>query len=128
MLLLMLMQLGPATLALKPNVPFEVEWQHDGRDNPGFRLWCNGAIVKNWPTAEITRSATPVADLFTYAATAPGLPPGTHSCLVSAYNQDDPGLGDAKGTAITVPVIAAPALPAPPLNFKIIITIKSGVP
>jgi hypothetical protein len=129
MILLLALLLGQTvTVTLKPNTPFQIQWDHNGQDHAAFRLWCNGAILKNYAPAELVKSATAQPDgTFTYTATAPGLPIGEHACFVSAYNLVEETLGEAKGEPAVVTVATTTPsgnkLPAVPVRFKILVTI-----
>lgn len=117
------------TVTLKPNTPFDVQWEHDGKDNARFRMWCDGGIIKNYAPSELTKSATADAEgFFTYTAKAPGLALGEHDCFVSAYNVVDASLPDAKGSAVRFSVAETipQKVPAAPVRFRILVTIGGG--
>lgn len=106
------------TVTIKPATPFVITWDQPPSDDPlSFRLWCDGAIVKNYTAAELTKAAAPNADGSTsYTATAPGLPSGSHSCLVSAFNP----IAEAKSDAIPLLVGTAPATP---IKLRIVVSV-----
>lgn len=110
------------TVTIPPATPFTVSWDQaiDGTTAPSFRFWCDGQIVKNYAARDVTKAADANTDgTFTFTAQAPGLPAGTHSCLVSAYND----IGEAKSTAIPLSVGTAPATP---LRLKVVVQIGGG--
>jgi hypothetical protein len=103
------------TVAIAPNTAFTIAF--DGNDTDSFRLWCEGNIVKNYTSAELTlgKSATKNADgTYTFTVSAPGLASGMHSCLVSAFNT----LGETKSDPIQIPV---GNLPMKPINLKVVV-------
>lgn len=104
------------TVAIKPNTPFPVEFQHV-HNAEGYRMWCNGAIVKNYNNAEIAagRSKEPDADgLYTFTVSAPGLPAGKYTCQISAFY----GTNELKSESIVIPIGNIETAPS---NFKIVI-------
>ena len=96
---------------IAPGAPFRIAFEHDGAEDARYRLWCNNGIVKNWVTADLTRTGT------TVEAMAPGLPRGSHSCFVSAWNES----GEAKSEPIVIPVGTVPAVP---VQLRIVVTVK----
>jgi hypothetical protein len=77
----------PVTVTYKakdaPAAPVTIAWDWEGSPATRFRLWCNGAIAKNFPDVELTRKAmgNGVTEI---RATLSGLK-GTLQCAVSAY-------------------------------------------
>ena len=113
------------TVTIPPNTPFEVTWKHDGLGMPMFRWWCNGAIVKNFSEGE-TMPVPLVTDAtghYTFTATVPGLPVGTHACFISAYN----GVGEVKADPVPI-VVAVPKLPSMPFEIRVVIKSGGGAP
>ena len=111
------------TVIVKPATPFTLTWDAPVETPPpSFRLWVDGAIVKNWTAAEVTKAATPNADgTVAVTALAPGLAAGTHQVVVSAYND----VGESKSTAIPITVGTAPATP---LHLRVVVTTPGGDP
>jgi hypothetical protein len=111
------------TVTIPPATPFTISWDQpveDAPTPPSFRFWCDGTIAKNYAPRELTKAATPNADgTVTFTAQAPGLPAGTHSCLVSAFNE----IGEVKSVAIPITVGTAPATP---LRLKVVVQIGGG--
>jgi hypothetical protein len=108
------------TVILKPLTPFTITWdQPNDGTNPSFRLWCDGAIVKNYAKTDVTAGPVNADGSIQQTATAPGLPAGQHSCFVSAFND----VGEAKGEPIPVSV---GTLPATPIRLKIVVTVGGG--
>lgn len=98
------------TVSIKPNTPWLFQFPHNQQDGASYRLWCDGAIVKNYSDAEISagKSITVNADSdFIFTLTAPGLPIGKHTCLMSAYNL----VGEAKGDSTDIPIGNIPMKP-----------------
>lgn len=125
------------SVTVPANTPFEVSFKHDGLLMPSFRWWCDGSIAKNFsPTETKQPSTTPDADgRYTYTVTVPGLPAGSHTCFVSAFND----VGEVKAvcsatgttdcvTPITFSVGGAPQpvgkAPAVPVDIRIVV--KTG--
>ena len=112
------------TANIPPNTPFTIAFDQDNLNNDKYRLWCDGTILKNYSSAEISleRSTTKNADgLYTFTLTAPGLSTGIHSCQVSAYNDAFPD--DAKSLPENIVVGAKSSIP---VNFRIIINAIIG--
>lgn len=109
------------TVTVKPGTPITITWDQPAEDTPSsFRIWVDGNIVKNIPTAELTKAPAPNADgSLAYTATAPGLPVGTHTMFVSAWNV----IGESKGEAVPLSVGTAPPTP---LRLKIVVTVGGG--
>lgn len=109
------------TVTIAPATPFTISWDQPADDSaPSFRLWCDGSILKNFTAKDVTKATAANTDgTFTFTAQAPGLTAGTHSCLVSAFNE----IGEAKSTAIPLTVGTAPATP---LRLKVVVQIGGG--
>ena len=108
-----------ATVVVPPNTPFKIVFEHDGQFVDGFRWWCNGKILQNFAKADFV--ATPLTDrpgMFDWTATVNGLPLGTYSCQVTAYNANAESLPSAP---IAFP---ATATPATPLQLRIVVEVK----
>lgn len=109
------------TVTLKPATPFTITWDMPvDNSGPSFRLWCDGAVVKNYTPKELTKAPLDNPDgTVTYTAEAPGLSAGNHSCFVSAFNL----IGEVKGEPI--PLVVG-VLPSTPLRLKVVITVPGG--
>jgi hypothetical protein len=110
------------TVTLKPATPFQITWDQPAALNtfaPKYRWWCDGAIVKNFAASEVTAGPDNADGTTPQTATVPGLSAGTHSCLVSAFND----LGEAKSDAVPLTVGTAPATP---LRLRIVVTVGGG--
>jgi hypothetical protein len=124
-LLLLSLLTSPQTLSVTvpANTPFDVSFKHDGLLMPSFRWWCDGAIAKNFSASETQQPAgTPdAAGLFTYTVTVPGLAAGSHTCFVSAFNDQ----GEVKAVPITFTVGGGPQPvgkpPAVPVDIRIVV-------
>lgn len=79
------------TQGVIPNEFFHI--QFEGEENQRFRLWCDGAIVKNYSAAEVKagKSEIKTSDgLYTYILQAPPLSLSKHECFISQINPDSP--------------------------------------
>ena len=110
------------TVAIAPNTAYKISF--DALDEPEnmYRLWCDGQIVKNYTASETNLGKAPTKNTdgtTTITVSAPGLTAGSHSCLVSAFND----LGEVKSDPITIPI---GNIPTKPVNLKIVVdlTIK----
>lgn len=129
LLLTALLQAQPTvTVTLPPNTPFQIQWDHRGELTTRFRLWCDGSIIKNFSTTEAARGTETHADgTITFTATAPGLPIGEHTCLISGYDLfEEASLGEFKGDPLTFAVGTTDKINAAPVRFKILVTIGGG--
>jgi hypothetical protein len=113
------------TVTLKPNTPFQIQWDQllEGTFTARYRWWCDGVIVKNFAPADLTISDTLNVDRTqAITATVPGLAVGSHSCFVSAF---DPGAAfpEMKGEAIPLAVGTGPTTP---LRLRVIVTVTGG--
>lgn len=134
---LLILLLVPQTLSvtLPANTPFTLSFEHDGLLMPDFRAWCDGSIVKNFSAMDGKPSIVANANgLYTYTVQVPGLPVGTHSCWVTAFNQNGESKVCAAGQTSTdaapcvVPLtfpVGAPAPvgkpPAVPVNIRLVV-------
>lgn len=99
-----------ATVSIKPNTPWIFQFPHNQQDGASYRLWCDGAILKNYSDAEISAGKSSTVNAngdFIFTLTAPGLATGKHTCLMSAYNV----IGEAKGDPIDIPIGNIPMKP-----------------
>lgn len=97
------------TIAIPPNTAFQIAFDDDDSD-VNYRWWCDGAIIKNFSSAEITAGKSGT----TFTLSVPGMIAGKHSCLISAFNS----LGETKSDPIDVPI---GNLPVKPNSLKIIV-------
>lgn len=108
------------TVTLKPQTPFQITWDQppaEGAIGVNFRWWCDGGIVKNFTAAEAVGKVPANADgTTTYTATAPGLSAGSHSCLVSAFND----FGESKSAPIPITV---GVVPGTPIKLKVVVVV-----
>jgi hypothetical protein len=110
------------TVTVKPSTPFTITWdQPEPSPLPSFRLWCDGAIVKNYLRTELVVGAANADGSVPITAQAPGLAVGQHACFVSAWNEN----GEAKGAPIQITVAVATG-PATPINLRIVVTVGGG--
>lgn len=112
------------TATIPPNTPFQIAFDQDNSNNDNYRLWCDGSIVKNFSSSEVSlgRSSTKNAEgNYTFTLLAPGLPVGIHSCQVSAYNTVVPD--DVKSDAANITVGGKSSIP---VNFRLIINAIIG--
>lgn len=87
LLLALVLQTVPAPTVVAPNAPYTLLWTHQGDPGVQFRLYIDGAVVHNYTSAELTKSATPDAT-GVYSYSAAGIPmaaPGSHTLILSAY-------------------------------------------
>lgn len=123
-LLVALLETQTITATIPPNTPFQIAFDQDNSNNDNYRLWCDGSIVKNFPSSEASlgRSSTKNAEgNYTFTLLAPGLPVGIHSCQISAYNSVFPD--DAKSLPETITVGGKSSIP---VNFRLIINAVIG--
>ena len=114
-------------VTFKPAQPITFAFEHNGDDGsagkPGFRLWCDGAIIKNYAVteAEAGKNPTKSADgTFTYTLIYPGFPTlGVRNCSISAFNSIAQLDSDKSNV---IPFIIGTA-PSTPVRFKFVITI-----
>jgi hypothetical protein len=109
------------TVTIKPATPFTITWDQPTQNTfqLKYRLWCDGAIVKNYAVTEVTAGPDNADGTTPETAIAPGLAAGTHSCFVSAYND----LGEAKSDAIPLTVGVTPGTP---LRLRVVVTVGGG--
>jgi hypothetical protein len=100
------------TAVVPPNTPISISWDQPTDMPAQYRWWCDGQIVRNFLTTDLSQVPSSTAGVASLTATVPGLPVGNHSCLVSAYND----AGEAKSTPI--PLFVG-TLPATPLNLRV---------
>ncbi len=118
----LLTQQPTLTVTVKPSTPFTITWDQPQPDPlPAFRLWCDGAIVKNYARTELTIGPANADGSLPITTQAPGLAAGAHSCFVSAYNE----VAEAKGEAIPITVGSAPGTP---LKLRIVVQVGGGEP
>lgn len=123
------------SVTVPANTPFDVSFKHDGLLMPSFRWWCDGSIAKNFSSTETRQPATPpdVDGRYLYTVSVPGLPAGSHSCFVSAFN--DQGEFKACNAAVTTDCVTPIAFtvgsavpigkpPAVPVDLRIVV--KTG--
>jgi hypothetical protein len=117
------------TVTVKPSTPFTITWdQPDPVPLPSFRLWCDGEVKKNYLRSELTIGAEKTVTVegvekkaVPITATAPGLTAGTHSCFVSAFDENI----ETKGLPMPV-TVTTPTGPATPINLRIVVTVGGG--
>jgi hypothetical protein len=111
------------TVALRPQEPFTVGWQ--GYPTDQFRWWCDGAIVKNFTAAELTKGTTvlsPETEFVEISATVPGLPEGSHSCAVSSYTAFMELAGIADKKSVPIPLLVGNEARTP-ISLRVIVTV-----
>lgn len=93
--------------AVKANAPFTFAFDHDGLDTDGYQLYINGAVVRTVGVAALVNGSV----LIPFPA---GLPKGTYTFEVHAYN----AIGEGVGAQLTLSVTAGN--PSNPKNPRII--------
>lgn len=125
-LLLFAMGVGQAQpIVIGPGTSYTIQFLHDGQRDPQFRLWIDGQIVKNYTSAEVTKSAQPDANgQYTYAV--PGLPiaKGAHTLMLSAVNAAGETKSDPLG--VSGDWATAPAKPGSLLIIKVTVQTQGG--
>lgn len=118
LLLTSLLSLQVLTVSIPPNTAFQLSFDHDNLNMASYRLWCDDAIIKNYPISEILAGKGPINPdgTYTFTVSAPGLITGKHSCIISAYND----IGESKSTPISFPVGVVPSVP---FNLRIVVSI-----
>jgi len=124
----------PQTLSVTvpANTPLDVSFKHDGLLMPSFRWWCDGSIAKNFSATETQPAGTPdAAGLFTYTVTVPGLAAGSHTCFVSAFNDQGEVKAACSATVTTTcvtPITFTVGTPTPvgkppavPVDIRIVV-------
>lgn len=108
------------SVSIPPSTPFQLSFDSPADPTTFYRVWCDGAILKNYTTAEINTGKSSVSNAdgtTTFTISVPGLPLGKHSCLISAYND----LGESKSSLLDVPV---GTIPSSPINLRFVVEIK----
>jgi hypothetical protein len=93
-------------MAISKSTPFTVQADHAGVDTVGYRLYVDGAMAQEKPVAALVSGVISFAD-------ADGLPKGSYSLEVSAFNDD----GETKSEALTLVVTGT--APGAPVNLRI---------
>lgn len=115
-LLLLLVSAGVvvAQSSPKPNEPFKLVADHDGKDTTEYRLLVDNVERQVKPLAQAFVAPSPPATLGTVTMDVPGLAQGTHVLAIIASG---PG---GSATSPTIAPVVNPNAPTQPTNLRII--------
>ncbi len=126
----------PAAITLEPGQAFQLEWTRTYAPfRPvKFRLWLNGAIIKNFSAADLTVVGGNVqGTLQTFTTNVGVIPPftgdqlGAHTLALTAYDAATAGgtaSTESKPEDMALPVTVGFTTPPPPPTGARVITIK----